>query len=59
VPERVMRAAMTRRLNEEVRTVDARRIAVLRIEPTSRDLALMGANFMDARRVPHVLAAWA
>jgi NTE family protein len=48
--ERILRAQMTRGLDEEVRRLEAAGTRVIRIEPTAADLEAMGANFMDLRR---------
>jgi NTE family protein len=53
--ERLLRTAMTRRLDHEVRTLGAAGVRVVRIEPSERDLAAMGANLMDHRRRERVL----
>ncbi|RSN16876.1 patatin [Streptomyces sp. WAC 05977] len=54
--ERLLRTAMTRRADDEVRRLRAAGVRVVRIEPAPADLAAMGANFMDGRRREHVLA---
>ncbi|RSM85834.1 patatin [Kibdelosporangium aridum] len=54
--ESLLRTAMTRRLDSEVRMLRAAGIRVVRIEPGPQDLKAMGANFMDHRRREHVLA---
>lgn len=54
--ERLLRTAMTRRLDSETRMLRAAGIRVVRIEPGPQDLKAMGANFMDHRRRDHVLA---
>lgn len=54
--ERLLRTAMTRRVDDEVRRLRAAGVRVVRIEPSPADLAAMGANFMDVRRREHVLA---
>ncbi|KZB79809.1 patatin [Amycolatopsis regifaucium] len=54
--ERLLRTAMTRRVDDEVRRLRAAGVRVVRIEPAPADLAAMGANFMDGRRRAHVLA---
>ncbi|UMO99411.1 patatin [Amycolatopsis sp. EV170708-02-1] len=54
--ERLLRTAMTRRVDEETRRLRAAGVRVVRIEPGPADLAAMGANFMDGRRREHVLA---
>ncbi len=54
--ERLLRTAMTRRVDDEARKLRAAGVRVVRIEPGPADLAAMGANFMDERRREHVLA---
>ncbi|MCE7010244.1 patatin-like phospholipase family protein [Kibdelosporangium philippinense] len=54
--ERLLRTAMTRRVDSEARMLRAAGIRVVRIEPGPEDLDAMGANFMDARRREHVLS---
>ncbi len=54
--ERLLRTAMTRRVDDETRRLRAAGVRVVRIEPGPADLAAMGANFMDGRRREHVLA---
>ncbi|WP_414940217.1 patatin-like phospholipase family protein [Amycolatopsis sp. cmx-11-51] len=54
--ERLLRTAMTRRVDAEARRLRAAGVRVVRIEPGTADLAAMGANFMDGRRREHVLA---
>uniref|UniRef100_UPI002E2D37CF patatin-like phospholipase family protein n=1 Tax=Amycolatopsis pittospori TaxID=2749434 RepID=UPI002E2D37CF len=54
--ERLLRTAMTRRVDDETRRLRASGVRVVRIEPGPADLAAMGANFMDGRRREHVLA---
>ena len=54
--ERLLRTAMTRRVDDETRRLRASGVRVVRIEPGPADLAAMGANFMDGRRRDHVLA---
>jgi NTE family protein len=53
--EGVVRAAMTRSLDAEVAQLRAAGTRVVRLEPDRRDLAAMGANFMDGRRRHAVL----
>lgn len=53
--ERLLRTAMTRRLDREARVLRDEGVRVVRIEPSERDLAAMGANFMDHRRRERVL----
>lgn len=48
--ERLVRRRMTRLLDAELATVEAAGTRVHRFEPGGRDLAVMGGNFMDARR---------
>jgi NTE family protein len=48
--ERLIRGRMTRILDAELELVRAAGARVLRFEPVGRDLAVMGGNFMDARR---------
>jgi|SRR5579884_38018 len=48
--ERLVRRRMTRILDAEISTVESAGTVVRRFEPTGRDLAVMGANFMDRRR---------
>lgn len=52
--ERLLRHPMTRRVDREVAALRAAGARVSRIEPTRADLAAMGANFMDAERLPEV-----
>ncbi|ANN18432.1 patatin [Amycolatopsis orientalis] len=54
--ERLLRTALTRRVDAEARRLRAAGVRVVRIEPAPADLAAMGANFMDGRRRDHVLA---
>ncbi|MFC3450180.1 patatin-like phospholipase family protein [Amycolatopsis speibonae] len=54
--ERLLRTAMTRRVDDEARRLRAAGVRVVRLEPGPADLAAMGANFMDGRRREHVLA---
>lgn len=53
--EGVMRRQMTGVLDAEVAAVRARGTEVLRVHPTTRELAVMGPNFMDPRRRLSVL----
>ncbi|RZS40803.1 NTE family protein [Herbihabitans rhizosphaerae] len=53
--ERLIRKAMTRRVDAEVLALRQAGARVIRIEPSSEDLAAMGANFMDGRRRQRVL----
>jgi len=55
--ERAVRAGMTARLDREIAALRAAGTRVVRIEPGERDLAIMGANFMDGRRRLPALAA--
>ncbi len=57
--ERVLRSHMSRTLQREVDALEAAGVEVTRLEPTARDLALMGPNFMDRRRARAVLQTWA
>lgn len=57
--ERGMRWSMTRILDAETRALTARGVRVSRFEPTAHELGMMGANFMDARKRPLLLDAWA
>lgn len=52
--ERLLRHPMTRRVDREVALLRAAGARVSRIEPTRADLDAMGANFMDAERLPDV-----
>jgi NTE family protein len=52
--ERLLRTSMTRRVDHEVAQLRATGVHVVRIEPTAPDLDAMGANFMDASRLPLV-----
>jgi NTE family protein len=54
--ERLLRTAMTRRLDDEVRQLRAAGVGVIRIEPGAEDLRAMGGNVMDHRRRERVLA---
>jgi hypothetical protein len=56
--ERVLRAALSRRLAREIAGHERRGTRVIRIEPTAYDLGLMGASFMDDRRAGFVLSLW-
>ncbi|WP_370249863.1 patatin-like phospholipase family protein [Nocardioides sp.] len=53
--ERLVRAAMTRRVDEEVRLLRAHGARVVRLEPGTDDLTVMGPNFLAHRRRPAVL----
>lgn len=48
--ERVLRRAMTRRVDREAAQLRDRGVRVVRIEPGAAELAAMGANFTDVRR---------
>ncbi len=48
--ERLLRGPMSRRLDAEIRTLEATGIRVLRVHPTAAELAVMGPNFMDPGR---------
>lgn len=48
--ERVLRRQMTRGLNQEIGVLETSGARVVRVEPGREDLAVMGANFMDADR---------
>lgn len=48
--ERVVRRAMTKRLDAEIDLLEAAGTRVLRVEPTQQDLDVMGFNFTDYRR---------
>lgn len=50
--ERLVRAAMTRRVDREVALLEAGGITVIRLEPGPAELAAMGPNFMDLARRP-------
>lgn len=52
--ERLLRHPMTRRVDREVALLRAAGARVSRIEPTRADLDAMGANCMDAERLPDV-----
>ncbi|WP_182377178.1 patatin-like phospholipase family protein [Nocardioides sp. WS12] len=52
--ERALRKPMTRRVDDEVEALRRAGAHVRRIEPTTADLAAMGANFMDGSRRDHV-----
>jgi NTE family protein len=58
VAERALRAVLSRALDREAAQLEAAGTRVVRIEPTAHELRLMGANFMDGRRVAQVVAAW-
>ncbi|BBH16929.1 hypothetical protein Back2_12160 [Nocardioides baekrokdamisoli] len=55
--ERVLRAAMTKRLDAEVTLLEKAGVRVIRIEPTAAELDAMGPNFMDLRRREATIAA--
>ncbi|WP_280211752.1 patatin-like phospholipase family protein [Nocardia cyriacigeorgica] len=55
--ERLMRHAMTQRLNREVELLRRAGVAVVRVEPSHAELDVMGPNFMDVRRRTATLAA--
>jgi NTE family protein len=55
--ERVLRAAMTKRLDAEVELLTKAGVRVIRIEPTLAELDAMGANFMDLSRREATIAA--
>lgn len=48
--ERLVRSAMTATLDREIAALRASGVRVLRLDPGARDLAVMGANFMDRSR---------
>jgi len=48
--ERLLRSAMTKRLDAEVDLLTQAGVRVIRIEPTLSELDAMGPNFMDVRR---------
>lgn len=48
--ERLIRSAMTTRLEAEVEALQHAGVRVIRIEPTLAELEAMGPNFMDVRR---------
>lgn len=50
--ERLVRTAMTRRVDREVAVLEASGIRVVRIEPSPAELEAMGPNFMDINRRP-------
>lgn len=50
--ERVMRSAMTRRVDREVALLEAAGVRVARVEPGPAELDAMGPNFMDLGRRP-------
>ncbi len=56
--ERTLRAMMSRVLDAEAAVCERAGKQVLRIEPTAPELALMGPNFMDARRRAAMMDAW-
>lgn len=55
--ERLLRAAMTTRLDAEVDLLTKAGVRVIRIEPTVTELDAMGPNFMDLRRRGATIAA--
>jgi NTE family protein len=55
--ERLLRAAMTKRLDAEVELLTKAGVRVIRIEPTLIELDVMGPNFMDLRRREATVAA--
>jgi len=55
--ERLIRGPMSRRLAQEIATLEAAGTRVRRYDPCERDLAAMGGNFMDPRRRAATLAA--
>jgi NTE family protein len=48
--ERLVRHAMTRRVDRDQEILEAAGTRVIRVEPGERELAVMGANFMDPMR---------
>lgn len=48
--ERLLRTQMSRRLTDEVATLEQAGVRVLRIDPGPAELAAAGPNFMDGRR---------
>jgi NTE family protein len=48
--ERVVRRAMTRRVDRDQAMLEAAGTRVIRVEPGERELAVMGPNFMDPTR---------
>lgn len=55
--ERLLRTWMSRRVTAEVAALRAAGVRVLRVDPGPSDLAVMGANFMDAARRRDTLEA--
>ncbi|WP_280231676.1 patatin-like phospholipase family protein [Nocardia cyriacigeorgica] len=55
--ERLLRHAMTQRLDREVDMLGRAGVGVIRVEPTVGELDAMGPNFMDLRRREATLAA--
>lgn len=55
--ERVVRRAMTKRLDAEIDLLEATGTRVIRVEPTQADLDVMGFNFTDYRRRGAALAS--
>jgi NTE family protein len=54
--ERLLRHRMTRGLDKETAQLEGAGTKVIRLEPGLEELDTMGANFMDVRRRPAVLA---
>jgi NTE family protein len=48
--ERVVRSAMTKRLDKEVELLERAGVRVIRVEPDLAELEAMGPNFMDLSR---------
>lgn len=55
--ERIVRRAMTKRLDAEIDLLEAAGTRVIRVEPTQADLDVMGFNFTDHRRRGATLAS--
>ena len=55
--ERLLRAAMTKRLDAEVAVLEKAGVRVIRIEPSPAELDAMGPNFMEVRRREATIAA--
>lgn len=55
--ERLVRGAMTRRVDRDVAALEAAGTRVIRVEPGADELAAMGFNFMDHRRRADTVAA--
>ncbi len=53
--ERLLRTPMTRRLDSEVNALRMAGVRVIRLDPSSADLAAAGGNFMDHRKRLRVL----